>query len=310
MKKIIFTISFYFYCGLLFSQWSGLHYSASVNFDSNNNYLIQIDSLQSNNIWQICSPNKINFDSSYSGYKAIITDSINSYPINNFSSFTIKILPQYSVCWGTGHLWFVHKYDTDSKKDGGIVEIKYDNDTNWVNIIHDSDPIVFNLNNFYSDTDTIIDNIPSFTGNSNGWIESEFDWMWQIGVKSYWHDSLTIRFSFKSDSINTNKGGWMIDNIAVDLWDCTGKIDKNIKNQNVISLPNLTKLNSIIQLDINQFPYDLFIYDITGKNVKTYKDQVIQQVYFSQYDYSEGIYFYRLVKDKQILSNGKIILFH
>ena len=42
-------------------------------------------------IWQIATPHKTFFDSSCSTDQAIITDSLNSYPVNNYSFFDLKI---------------------------------------------------------------------------------------------------------------------------------------------------------------------------------------------------------------------------
>ena len=48
------------------------------------------------NIWQIGKPQKIIFDSASTVPNAIVTDTINFYPINNISRFGIKILDEYT----------------------------------------------------------------------------------------------------------------------------------------------------------------------------------------------------------------------
>ena len=101
-----------------------------VNFDNTYNP-IKIDS-NSNNLWQIGTPNKTIFTSS-SNKRSIVTDSINPYPINYFSSFQIIIIGNFHP-YGF-ELWFDHKYDTDQGKDGGCIEIYNEKERKWKNIL-------------------------------------------------------------------------------------------------------------------------------------------------------------------------------
>ncbi len=48
---------------------------------------IQIDTSQQGNIWQIGRPQKILFNLAFSIPNAIVTDTLNTYPINDTSSF-------------------------------------------------------------------------------------------------------------------------------------------------------------------------------------------------------------------------------
>ena len=52
---------------------------------------ILIDTTIDNNIWQIGKPSKSLFSSALSSPNAIITDTSNTYPINNESYFYLKI---------------------------------------------------------------------------------------------------------------------------------------------------------------------------------------------------------------------------
>jgi len=136
---------------------------------------------------------------------------LNLYPINNFSTFQISFERSFfDFLYYHFMIQFKHKYQTDDGKDGGYIEISYDG-LNWTNIIKDtlisiySDPP--NLYNFYNETDTIVNGESAFTGQSDGWITSEFDWAW--GAWDYeWMtgNEITpvIRFVFKSDSIDVS----------------------------------------------------------------------------------------------------------
>lgn len=290
-------------------SYSQTQFSADINFESNSQ-LVDIDTTQTNNLWQIGIPQKSILDSAYSAPFAIITDTINPYQSNNFSSFQVKIITPNSSCWGIGNLTFVHKYDFELNKDGGFIEVKYDNDTNWTNIILDTDPDVFAQgNNFYTLSDTLIGNIPAFTGTSNGWIYSQFVWAWVIGVKSYYHDSLTIRFSIKSDSVDTYQEGWLIDNIFLQLDDCTG----SIKNLDLISnsskvFPNPVIGNSNICFSNQSNKLTVInVFDNFGDNVRsitTYLDKIE----IANNEFENGIYSYQIIQNNEFIGNGKFVI--
>ena len=50
---------------------------------------IEIDTSNAGNIWQIGQPDKAIFDSAFSAPNAIVTDTVNYYPINDSSSFIL-----------------------------------------------------------------------------------------------------------------------------------------------------------------------------------------------------------------------------
>jgi len=108
----------------------------TITFEYSYPYL-EVDT-SNQNIWQIGTPNKAFFDSAYSAKNAIITDTVNYYPIDNISYFDLLIgafnfndLYPWNIYVG-----IKHKYDTDTLKDGGFITISYDNRTTWMNIIN------------------------------------------------------------------------------------------------------------------------------------------------------------------------------
>jgi hypothetical protein len=286
-------------------------YSASIDFETNRNLAV-IDTVQVSNCWQIGTPSKILFDSAVSAPFAILTDSVHPYPVNNLSSFEVKILSHGDTCWGIGWMRFLHKYDFEPGKDGGFIEVRYDADTNWTNIILDTDPEIYaNGINFYSSTDTISGNIPAFTGISDGWVESQFQWAWEIGVKSFFHDSLTIRFSMKSDSFQTNQEGWMIDNLFLELHGCTGSIeDPDLGTRSSEISPNPVKDRSFLIFKNESGKEAIaFFYDMNGKIMKkvvTCSDKIS----LTNSDFQDGIYTYKIFTDGSVTGSGKFIVQH
>lgn len=67
--------------------------------------IVKIDTTMPNNLWQIGKPQKPFFSSSHSPSNAIVTDTINSYPINNDSYFDIV-----HTGYGNGNLILGFKY--------------------------------------------------------------------------------------------------------------------------------------------------------------------------------------------------------
>ena len=176
--------------------------TAYCNYDLNDrdtaNHFF-IDTSQVNNIWEIGTPTKTFFNSAYSAPLALVTDTLNTYPTNNTSSFSFTIYSDDLT-----YIYFWHRINTDSLSDGGVVEYSTDGGATWNNIL--SSP--FTLTNFYSNTSTIYSNAnkPGFTGTI-GWIHST--------IQGYALNFVKFRFTFSSDNTNTNKDGWMIDDIEL-----------------------------------------------------------------------------------------------
>ena len=170
------------------------------------------------NVWQICSPQKASFISGFNSARAIMTDSVNSYPINNTSSFVISwttVEPSNSVHWATFDLSFAYQVNSDTLTDYGSVEFSPDNGTTWINLLNDP------AYNSYLNWDVADSNgsvPPVLSGNSNGWIYRSVD-LADLGVYLAIPAGTTIlwRFSFTSDGNQTNKEGLMFDDILIQI---------------------------------------------------------------------------------------------
>ena len=137
MNKLFIVNLFLFFNITAKAQFGGL--INLIDFESTDS-LFTIDTSFTGNIWQIGTPSKLFFDSAWSVPNAVLTDTLNFYPPNNFSVFTIKIS---DTAWGQPQLnrssiSYNHKFDTDSLYDGGYIEISYDGGTSWTNIANDS----------------------------------------------------------------------------------------------------------------------------------------------------------------------------
>src|SRR5690606_28661361 len=85
-------------------------------FDGNDTltgHRLQIDT---GSIWQIGPPQKSVFDSAATNPNVIVTDTINTYPINDTSSFTVGLNTSL-VNWAITAIRWTQKLDMDSAAD-------------------------------------------------------------------------------------------------------------------------------------------------------------------------------------------------
>lgn len=177
-----------------------------VDFDNHLNPII-VDSID-NNLWQIGTTSK--FNSTYLPYKkSVVTDTLNDYPINNYSTFKIVVVGNF---YPDSYLSFIHRYDTDQGQDGCRIEIFNSQEKKWEDVI-DASGLVYTGNNLYSETDTVtaLNNKPGFSG-SIVWEEVTL-YFTTFGI-----DTIELKFIFASDSVDNNRDGWIIDNIYFVSW--------------------------------------------------------------------------------------------
>ncbi len=218
----------------------------------------------SQNIWQIGSPQKEFFNASFSGEKAMVTDTMNPYPPNNISHFDFYIgafnyggenEPFDSYPYNI-FMELKHKYDTDFLKDGGYLTISYDNGATWVNIIEDNTYYLGETpnwvnENLYSDNQTLFNGEKGFSGNSGDWVSTWFAWHF-LPVKNSLEeigDTMILRFNFISDEIDNPKEGWMIDDIRLYSVDLGTNIEEFGRGENVHIYPNPIQTSTLIDLE-------------------------------------------------------------
>lgn len=174
--------------------------------------LYAIDTANPLNIWQVGPPQKTIFNSSSTLPNVMVTDTINLYPINNQSAFTIYLNNlQFPWTDGISALQWMQKLDMEAGKDGGMVEYSLDSGATWHNAFNN--PYVYSFYGFNtSDTGSISANGGyGFTGVDTVWRN-----IWLCFDNNYLStqtNRLDVRFTFVSDSMDTQQEGWMIDNL-------------------------------------------------------------------------------------------------
>lgn len=273
----------------------------TINFDKPSP-LVKIDTTKGN-IWQIGKPQKIFFDSAYSGPNAIVTDTMGYYPKNTVSSFTVTAPAPPS--WRTWDICtmptisFWEKHQTDTLKDTGTVSISADMGKTWYRLDHYT---VYAQGMPYK----------TISGNSKTW-----QWVFwggdPVGSTPPFPtcDTALFRFTFYSDSINTNKEGWMIDDIIIGWDECEG-INEVSSAKNTISLyPNPASTSITVAYHLSQKHGVLNLYNPLGQLVKSEALTSMQNTVEENISQlSNGIYYYTLSVDGIVQTTSKLVVIH
>ncbi len=261
-------------------------YAVNIDFDhwyDTSFVLLEIDTTNSNNIWQIGSPQKTLFNQAKSYANVIITDTINMYPTNDTSSFIIKYFSG-----NCPSIQGVYYSDTDSLNDYGMIEISVDSGQTWINILEDS----ILLHN----------EKPILTGNSNGWQNFGF----YLGDYSphFGNYSFLLKFTFISDSIETQQEGLMFD----DLFFCISGNTKNLYQLNTLKVfpnPATDLLSFQLEEPINNA--EIRIYSTIGQLITTQNINDIN-TQFNVSEWNNGMYFYGIFVEGEMVKSGQILI--
>lgn len=261
----------------------------------------------SENIWQIGRTFKSNLDS-LSNTPVIVTDTVKSYSPLSDDYFLISI-PEYEEYfpWPEAIISFYHRYHTDSLMDGGFIEVSYDGGESWKNVIYDNGNVYNSFIGLYSISDTISGGVPAFSGLSNGWIYTELHWVWfaltkKIEVEP--ENCPILKFRFMSDSIDTNKDGWMIDRIVFRGYSVSGEVRTQI-DSGIKVFPN--PFADILQINVGKSSSNtvLRIYSIQGK--LQLEKEIINSSILDVSTISYGLYYYTVYQSNHIITSGKLI---
>jgi len=268
-------------------------FEKNINLWTEGRANLSIDTVTNpNNIWQIGQPQKSVFTSAVSTPNVIVTDTMNSYPINDTSSFTIELTIDTIYSHEARLLAFEVSYNvnSDTLTDYGMIEYSPDNGSTWFDLLKDtiqSDTNVSSGNLLYPQLDVHL------TGNSNGWKNLYF-FIGRGGSLLTCLDTALLRFSFISDSIQNNKDGLMFDNIAIYNY-----ITDIKTNEIPISrtYPNPTSGELNIDLENTYAQIDIKVLDMAGKQVMSDTRYNEPQLKLNLQNLTSGIYFVGLIAD-------------
>ena len=233
------------------------------------------------NLWQVGPPQKAFFNTAHSGSKVIVTDTVNTYPTGNLSSFTMKAaLSQFG--WSpVFFLRFYHAFQMDSLHAGGYANVSWDGGATWVNIF-DNWLMPQTIEN-YDDQwqpfalDTLGNGELGFTGASGStagggqWAYTTVCWT-NIGFPL--NDSLFVRFNFYSDSSAQPLDGWMIDDVTLEAYLVHPIAEYTKKDDYFIAVPNPVDDRFFVLFDVDEPNTNAFValYDLQGRELKVLRN--------------------------------------
>ncbi len=256
-------------------------------------FKISIDTTDSTNAWMIGNVTKSGFPSAFSGSRAIQTDTAAPYAVGLQSAFYIWRDTAESFGWTPNDefsISFWHYYDVDSLLDSCMVQATIDSGMSWFNLPY---YFFFSYNGSLTGkpNDPYFTHVINFSGKSNGWVKENICFVIplvkqtdSIGSKSGY------RFLFKTDSINTSKPGWMIDDIQlVSPLISPGNIIDISSNPLSIS-PNPSSSGIVnISYPSNFVQGTITIFDVFGRKLK----QTTLQKQIDLQELPAGMYFYK-----------------
>lgn len=306
MKKLYFLITLLVanYCSK--AQWYNQDctnqqsvYVDSFNFDTpgKGNIILFLDSTFTNNIWQVGSVQKAGFPIAFSGTKALQTDTMNAYPVNNQSAVIFYTDSTYIKNPGTFSVIFWHYYDTDTLKDICRLQISADSGNYWDNSrSYYTSPMLLqivyyigSLNNYQGEV--LFPDSLQWSGKSGGWRRESLCLAYPA-MKGYNIPTrYGVRFLFESDSIQTNKPGWIIDNIQFKEPHLINGLE-DVNETKLVIAPNPTG-NGIFTIDYPKtyVTGNMDIYSTSGQLVR----RMVLSPSVNISDLPKGLYYYRVI---------------
>lgn len=273
MKKLLLFIALLPIVAAAQPYGWGFENCDTVSFENALPYNLYIDTASSC-IWQRGNPNKTVFTGAIVGSSSLVTDTINTYPPGNKSSFIVDLRNDSSECYQYGLMQFIHSVNTDSLA-GGYIEVSIDS-TYWINIFNPIEPGfrygIFKKNNFSPEPsglqwvvpDTLFNGELGFNGNYDA--DTMYMFFEYIVIKSN-QFSPRFRFTFISDSLAQPNDGWLIDNIVFGDYTGFGGVEENL-SRSITIYPNPVENRLTFEVDENRFkPVSYTITNVMGQQI-------------------------------------------
>ena len=258
MKKTVFILAFLSTIfSISFAQTQFNDFENSVNLD----VLIEPGN---DTLWQIGPPAKTLFDEARSLPNAILTDSVNTYPIDQSTWFEIELDDNTTYSWPFIQIGWQYKADMEQGVDGGIIEASYDNGQTYRNIFSDPDFVPEIVGSF--ETDTLFNGEVGITGTTDDWQWMAICWGTYNGTLPIAPDFIQIRYTFVSDSTDTQQEGWMMDNFITEIAVVGSTTNRVVQPMKVFPNPTVDAL--YFELDeINDPNAKIMVYNNAGQLV-------------------------------------------
>ncbi len=347
MRKVVLILTIQLICNLAFTQaetrqnqeklsiclfeysdymQSSNYYDDFVGEISNPEGIVEYDFEATDYNWQIGFPNKGDWTQGCSpqlpeiGSTVLITDTINTYPINNVSVVLYHIRkPQWAIdqnrCWSYFMFQFMYKCETDTLEDGLEIEVSFDGGINFVNAMDsisllniDNPPLYIDgdFADFPGDGKIFGISGTFIPGSTTDWGKYYLECAWDYNISNISTDYAIVRLTFKSDGNDTGKRGIMIDNVYTGVVDLCNPIVVGQESFDEITIyPNPTagiiNIASAIDTELS-----ISIVNMLGHEV--YCDSIKFKKQIDCSHLKKGVYYYCISDGKIVAKFGKIVL--
>ena len=267
------------------------------------NCLIQRDSTDTVNRWQIGRPNKAVLNSAYSPVNVIITDTTNTYKPNDTSVFMFAKIPGYSsIGWQLHSFGGRYYVNSDTLTDYGRIEFSPNKGVTWIDLLKDTTWLVI--------WESLPTEKPVLSGNSNGW--KYFNCVINIPESLHvfneinrFYDTMLYRFTFITDSAETYKDGIMFDNIVVNEMFIDGVTDPYASNNLITVYP--TPAQSTLRVSYAQPMHhpQIRITNSMGQTMRIMNNNTATDIDIS--DLPNGVYMLQCADDKVCASKRFVV---
>ena len=206
----------------------------------------------------------------------------------------------------------------DTLVDYGLIEYSFDKGNTWYEAKDTTvengpyGPMWFSWSLDYSVNSGNISYHPDkISGHSDGWIVSRFEWQWFIPVKDIFPqnlDTIIIRFTFHSDNIQTNKEGWMVDNI---ITGCV-ELGSGVPTKSNKAIINISPNPMIEEAQVTFFEdasnASLEIYDILGRLIFVGKPDKDGIILLHRNQFTSGIFPWVAKTKENKIQTGKLVV--
>ncbi|HPI53037.1 MAG TPA: T9SS type A sorting domain-containing protein [Chitinophagaceae bacterium] len=266
-----------------------------------------------NNLWQNGHTTKFGTSAARDTACAMVTDTAQMYAPSNQSAFSVQLpLMPFSSGWRYNYYFkFWHRFDTDSLRDGCWLEFSNDSGVTWFSVDTSiSWPNHFQNGwsscNFYNNKmgdnqqDTLLNGHKAWSGNSQGWRYTALWLNMAFPVKPERSGEINaVRFVFASDTIDTQKAGWIIDDIQTGWVETQGAVSHLTKSNALPVYPNPSANGEFtMSYPSHSQQGPLEIYSLQGQLLQ--RKPLTPQLNLSTYP--NGVYFYKVVIDEQVFS--------
>jgi hypothetical protein len=255
-----------------------------------------------NNNWEIGQPNKAVFQNAHSEPNAIVTKLNTYYSSNDTSVFTIIYKADMGLDWyGRVTISADYRIDSDTLTDYGTIEYSPDNGLTWIDLLTDTFYYQLGLYQWNGPK-------PVFSGSSSGWQKFYLQITDHTNLFNIsYGDTVLFRFTFISDSIQTFRDGWMIDNISIE--DIVEGIEEfHAKPINISIYPNPVSSVAVIESDTPLHKAALIVYNAQGQKVKQLSDIDGQRITVECGHLPNGLYFVQLIEQNKPVATAKLII--